>query len=123
MKIKLATLTATMLMAFGASSAFAGCASKNCVDKIEKLYITQNTVLVDTEGTETALDPSYCVPHSGVYIRLLNSHGNFDAIYSLLLAAQFNDKTVSIRVSPDTASLDPASGKPRCKINYVTHSS
>ncbi len=100
-------VTFTSLFATGASHA--ACGTTGCIDVlIDELYVNSNfLVYVATNGTETAAN---CTPLAGVYLTLDPSDSNYNAVYSLLLAAQLADRPVSIRI---------VDGSSNCKISYV----
>ena len=64
-------------------------------------------VYVATNGDETQLN---CTTVSGSYVALDHTDSNYSAVYSLLLAAQFADRPVHIRI---------VEGSGNCKISYA----
>ena len=100
-------IASTSLFAMGASHA--ACGTTGCTDVlIDELYVNANyVVFVATSGTETAIN---CTPVSGTHLTLDPSDSNYNAVYSLLLAAQLADRPVSIRT---------VDGSANCKISYV----
>lgn len=86
----------------------AECSGYRCTDvKISRMYVqADGNTLIGTSGTEDNLD---CKALSDVYITLGISNKNYNATYSLLLAAHTTNQTVQIRT---TSSGD-------CKIVYV----
>lgn len=68
----------------------AACSSIACDDEfITQLYVSTNSVLIDVTGDKSVLD---CDLVSDKFIRLRNSHENYDEIYALLLATQSADR-------------------------------
>ncbi|MEM6554502.1 MAG: hypothetical protein AAF642_01415 [Pseudomonadota bacterium] len=71
-------------------AAQAACSSIACDDEyIAQLYVSTNSVLIDVTGDKSALD---CDLISDKFIRLRNSHENYNEIYALLLATQSADR-------------------------------
>lgn len=81
---------------FGAGPAFADCAANACNDvRITKLYVdASGPVYIKTSGNQSLLN---CSLESGVYITLNMSSPNAKELYSLLLSAHLQGKTVMIR--------------------------
>ena len=94
---------------FAIGTSYAACGATGCIDVlIDELYVNSNyLVYVATNGTETAAN---CTPLAGVYLTLDPSDSNYNAVYSLLLAAQLADRLVTIRI---------VDGSANCKISYV----
>ncbi len=90
------------------TSVYAECEQWSCVDvKITRLYVNADgDTLLSTSGDETKLS---CTASSNTYIKLEKSSANYDATYSLLLAAHTLEHPVWIRTS--------TSGD--CKVVYV----
>jgi len=68
---------------------------------------TPQRIYIDTDGDESNLD---CQLVSNRYMTLKESHQNFSEIYAALLAAQFSERNVTIRVGV---------GSTDCAVSYV----
>lgn len=119
MKVILVVISLCIFSIVSLPSANAECSGYSCIDAIKEITVTSSVVLIDTDGIETNLDSSLCVPQSDKYIRFLKSHPSYDEIYSILLMAQFAGKPVQIRVTNDDDSIDSVTNKPRCKVSYI----
>ena len=99
----------TFMSLFAMGVSHAACGTTGCTDVlVDELYVNSNYVVyVATSGTETAIN---CTPVSGTHLTLDPSDSNYNAVYSLLLAAQLADRPVSIRT---------VDGSANCKISYV----
>ncbi len=84
------------------------CTANSCNDvKITRLYVTTSLVYVEIDGDTSELNCTYA--DGGLVLR--NTHGNFDAVYALLLTVfQSGDNIARIRL------VDQSSP---CEIQYV----
>lgn len=92
--------------------AAAECSSGICTDVyVEELYIPTDSsgVYIQTSGTETLAG---CTPYNGIYLLLqpAPTSAQFKEVYATLLAAQMNDKRVSIRIN---------NGSNPCTVAYI----
>ena len=98
----------TILALIFSTAVFAECGGNSCVDvKITRLYVNADgDTLISTSGDETRLT---CTPNSNTYITLKKSSANYDATYSLLLAAHTLEHPVWVR----------ATSSDHCRVVYV----
>mgnify|MGYP001110167387 CR=1 FL=1 len=73
--------------------------------KITRVYTDENQVYIKSDAV--------LKPKSG-YFRLLLTHPNYNAVYSLLLSSAINKKTVKLRTMQDISPTEYG------EINYVS---
>lgn len=103
------TLIAALLFSLLSFQTFAGCSGHNCTSvKVSRLYINADGhSVIGTSGNEANLT---CDAGQGGYIQLDLSNKNYDAVYSLLLAAHTTEHPIWIRTNSDPSA---------CKVVYV----
>lgn len=91
------------------SVANASCNANACDDEyIDKLYAHGTYVLVELSGDKSTLT---CALQQGRFIRLEQSHGNYEEIYALLLATQSADRRLG--------RLRMSDGAGTCTVSYA----
>ena len=89
------------------TSVYAACDGNRCVGKIDRLYVTDGTLYISTDGDETNLD---CTAPGGVYITIPSSDPDFKNLYAMMLTAVSLDNTIGLRIQ---------NGSPRCTLIYT----
>lgn len=100
----------SFLLVTFSTGVFAECSGQSCHDvTITRLYVTPNgQTFIGTSGDESKLS---CNAGNYGYITLEVEQKNYDATYSLLLAAHINQHPIWVKTSSD-------SNKP-CNVVYV----
>ena len=89
------------------TSVYADCTANRCVGKIDRLYVTDGTLYISTDGDETNLD---CTPVGGVYITIPSSDPDFKNLYAMMLTAVSLNNTIGLRIE---------NGSDRCTLIYT----
>ncbi len=97
-----------IIASIACSFSYAGCSGNSCTDvTITRLYtIADGSTVISTSGDESQLD---CDAGNSGYITLEPEKKNYNATYSLLLAAHISDMPIWVR----------ASDSGECQVVYV----
>ena len=100
----IAVLVSIWMMTLPAANA--ACSGNACDNEyIDMLYVQGSYVLIELSGDKSALS---CTLHEGRFIRLNQSHGNYDEVYALLLATQSADRPLGRLRMSSTGNCDVA---------------
>ncbi|MBD1557667.1 hypothetical protein HC752_12060 [Vibrio sp. S9_S30] len=106
---RMKTFIAALFFSLLSFQSFADCSGYSCTGvKVSRLYINADGhSVIGTSGNEANLT---CDAGKSGYIQLDISNKNYDAVYSLLLAAHTTEHPVWIRTNSDSST---------CKVVYV----
>jgi hypothetical protein len=95
------------LVVFSAN-VYAECSSDRCYGKIERLYVSGNTLYISTDGDESLLD---CTAPSDIYVTIHNSDPNFKTLYAMMLTSMsVNNTVIGMRIE---------NGSSNCSLVYT----
>lgn len=94
------------LMLFG-SNVYADCTTTRCYGKIERLYMSNGTLFISTDGDELNLD---CTAPGDVYLSISTQDPNFKNLYAMMLTSMSLNNDIGLRI---------VTGSDNCALQYT----